>query len=687
MTVAPGATILVVDDSESGRYLKAHMLRRAGYNVLEAASGTEALRLVGQHGPAVVLLDVKLPDINGFDVCRKIKEGKSSTLVLQTSAAFIGKQDRAAGLAGGADSYLIEPFESEELIATVQSLVRLYQAEQELRRNNETLEQRVADRVREIEEINRRLESEVQQRSAAEDILRHTQKLDVLGQLTGGISHDFNNLLTIILGNLETLRRRLESPNLDLARLRSAADNAYLGAQRAAAVTKRLLSFSRRQSLEMKPLDLNAQIGTMTDILQRLLGEGVAIETALADDLWLVHTDFSELENAILNLAVNARDAMKAGGRLTISTENVDFSSAAAAEGARVSPGLYVALSLRDNGSGMSESVLSYAFEPFFTTKDIGHGTGLGLSQVYGFVTQSGGHAQIQSKLGEGTTVTLYLPRYVAGSAAEAPEPPAETASASGRKQTLLVVEDDKDVRAYSTEILQELGYRVLQATNGADAIDLLERRPDIQLLFTDIGLPGGMSGRDLASEALRRRSDLKVLLTTGYARFAGLPEEDSAPSVPLIPKPFSQAALGKKIHEILGADGERPCILVAEDEALIRAGVVDQLDELGFNVEEAKSASEAMTKLQGAARPLAAVIIDVGLPDRKGDELAAEFRTMLADLPIVIMSGYGEGMFRDRFAADSHMAFLGKPYGSAQLAAVLMQLGVAGNPAPRAAH
>jgi CheY-like chemotaxis protein len=341
--------------------------------------------------------------------------------------------------------------------------------------------------------------------------------MEAVGQLTGGVAHDFNNLLQIIVGNLEILQRNLPAESVRLVRAVTAA---MTGAKRAASLTQRLLAFARRQPLDPKPLNVNVLVGGLSDMLQRSLGETVAVETVLAAGLWQVEADPNELESTILNLAVNARDAMPNGGRLTVETTNVHIDHAYAASHVEVTPGQYIAISVSDTGVGMSAATVAQAFEPFFTTKPVGKGTGLGLSQVYGFVKQSGGHVNIYSEIGQGTTVRIYLPRY-SGAETEAAKADDQQMPEGSAEETILVLEDDDDVRAFSAATLRDLGYRVLEAHDGASAIRILERRDRIDLLFTDIVLPGGMTGAQVAAQAVALRPDLKVLYTTGYARNA----------------------------------------------------------------------------------------------------------------------------------------------------------------------
>jgi CheY-like chemotaxis protein len=370
--------------------------------------------------------------------------------------------------------------------------------------------------------------------------------MEAIGQLTGGIAHDFNNLLQVIMGNLEVLQRRDLVENDVAKRLVAAAAR---GAERAATLTQRLLAFARRQPLNPKPLDVNALVAGMSELLHRSLGEGIVIQTVLATGLWRVAVDANQLESALLNLAVNARDAMPSGGRLTIETENAHLDEAhASAQEAKA--GDYVSIAVTDTGTGMSRDVLQKAFEPFFTTKDFGKGSGLGLSQAYGFMRQSGGHVKIDSEVGSGTTVRLYLPR-IADEADAIPAVDAEALPRGSIDRLILVVEDDPEVRAHAVTMLRELGYGVVEAMDGRSALGILEATPDIAMMFTDVGLPG-MNGRELADEARKRRPGLRVLFTTGYARDAIVHTGRLDAGVELLTKPFTYAALSTKVHRML---------------------------------------------------------------------------------------------------------------------------------------
>jgi PAS domain S-box-containing protein len=406
-------------------------------------------------------------------------------------------------------------------------------AEEALQVLNNTLEQRVLD--------------EVHARSKVEEQLRQVQKMEAVGQLTGGIAHDFNNMLAVIMGGLSLLQRKLARGETDVERF---VDGAMDGAQRAATLTQRLLAFSRQQPLSPEPLIINRLVAGMSELLDRTLGEHVKVETVLAAGLWQVKADPAQLENAILNLAVNARDAMPGGGRLTIETLNAFVDDAYAQEYA-IKAGQYVLIAVADTGAGMTPDVIAKAFDPFFTTKGAGKGTGLGLSQVYGFVRQSGGHVKIYSELGVGTSVKIYLPRLYGEAAATEQAKRLATIHRGLRSEVILVVEDDERVRALSVEALRELGYSVVEASSPSHALRMLDEGQQVTLLFTDVVMPD-MSGRQLVDRARSKRPNLKVLYTTGYTRNAIVHNGMLDPGTNLVTKPFSIEELAGKMRKIL---------------------------------------------------------------------------------------------------------------------------------------
>ena len=419
-------------------------------------------------------------------------------------------------------------------------------------RARDVLEIAVARRTAEIVESNKRLTDEVARKEAAEQQVRQMQKLESIGQLTGGIAHDFNNMLAIVIGSLDLAQRRLDDPT---GRVLTYIDNAMDGAKRAAALTAKLLTFSRQQALAPEPIDANTFVKAISELLRRTLGEGVEIETVLAGGLWRTYADAGELENAIVNLAVNARDAMDGRGKLTIETSNTHLDDAYAATHGDVIAGQYVVVCVTDTGGGMPDTVIAKAFDPFFTTKGVGKGTGLGLSQVYGFVKQSGGHVKIYSETGHGTTVKLYLPRWTGADAAVAQPATLAPLPRARAGETILVVEDESAVRLVTVEALRELGYLVVHAGDGAEALTQLGSEQRFDLLFTDIVMPN-MTGRELADRAKAQRPDLPVLYTTGYTRNAVVHNGMLDADVAFLPKPFSIEALAVKVRLVLEGGG-----------------------------------------------------------------------------------------------------------------------------------
>lgn len=535
---------------------------------------------------------------------------------------------------------------------------------------------RAEERLRELNDtLERRVEEEVARRARAEDALRQAQKMEAVGQLTGGIAHDFNNLLTIVVGNIDMGRRALEASGGE-PRVQRALENAQKGAERAASLTQRLLAFSRRQPLAPKPLDVDKLMQGMSDLLNRSLGETVKLEIVTSPGLWRVEADPNQLESALLNLAVNARDAMPQGGTLTIETANARLDDAYAASHAEVAPGQYVVIAVTDTGVGIPKALLEKVFEPFFTTKEVGKGTGLGLSMIYGFVKQSGGHVKIYSELGKGTTFKIYLPRLLSDVSEEQPANLAAGLEGSAEAETILVVEDDDDVRAYTVECLRELGYRVLEAHDGTSALRLLERQGQpVDLLFTDVVMPG-MSGRELADAARERQADLRVLYTSGYTRNAIVHGGRLDEGVEMIAKPFTFEALAQKIRDVLD-QGRTRRVLVVEDEPTVRMLAIEALGASGYAAEEAATAVEALSKVRAAQGRYDMVIIDSGLPDKNGGDLAAELRSLHADMPLLLTSGEHEADLRERFGADRCATVIGKPFSGGRLIEALRSLGL----------
>lgn len=438
------------------------------------------------------------------------------------------------------------------LIATaVLSLATLRQRRTQAEVNdlNASLEMRIDERTRDLQLVNEQLRRAGEDQAKMEEQLRQSQKMEAVGQLTGGIAHDFNNLLTGISGSLELMQNRISQGRYaDVDRYIAAAQGA---SKRAAALTHRLLAFSRRQTLDPKPTDVNRLVAGMEDLIRRTVGPTIHIEFVGAGGLWTILVDPHQLENALLNLCINARDAMPEGGRITIETANKWLDDRGARE-RDLPPGQYLSLCVTDTGTGMTPEVIARVFEPFFTTKPIGQGTGLGLSMIHGFVRQSGGQVRIYSEVGQGTTMCLYMPRHY-GEAEEANVATGLSETVRAKQgMTVLVVDDDPTVRMLVTEVLQELGYTTIEAADGPLGLKVLQSDVRLNLLITDVGLPGGLNGRQVAEAGRIVRPELKVLFITGYAENAVLNNGHLEPGMIILTKPFTVEALGARIREII---------------------------------------------------------------------------------------------------------------------------------------
>ncbi len=405
-----------------------------------------------------------------------------------------------------------------------------------------------ADRQRQLsEELEERVQARTAELQTSEDALRQSQKMEAVGQLTGGLAHDFNNLLTGIIGSLELLQSRVVQGRL--AGIERYGQTALDAAMRAASLTHRLLAFSRRQTLDPKPIDVNALVEGLGELLRRTIGPQVTLRTVLAPGLWLTLLDPNQIENALLNLAINARDAMPEGGLLTIETRNETLDTAAE-DG--LASGQYVALSVGDTGAGMAPETIRRAFDPFFTTKPIGEGTGLGLSMVYGFVQQSGGRVRIASQVGQGTTVRIILPRHCGQPADLADVAPLPAAAGDGQGRTVLVVDDEPSVRMLVSDVLDDLGYTVIEAEDGRGGLEILRSGRRVDLLISDVGLPGGMNGRQMADAGRILRPGLKVLFITGYAETAALGEGHLSGGMQVLTKPFAMGTLAERVGALV---------------------------------------------------------------------------------------------------------------------------------------
>jgi signal transduction histidine kinase len=521
--------IVNVDDQDAPRYIKTRDLQEAGFTVVEARSGAEALRLIEREKPPIVLLDVELPDITGYDVCAYIKKKWPHVMVLMTSSTFTTSFHRTRGLDAGADSYLVQPAEPLELAAAVRALLRIRTAEDSMRALNATLEQRIKDRVADLETANDKLQHEMEQRQRAETALVQSQKMEAIGQLTGGLAHDFNNLLTAVVGNLDLIRMRATDP-----RIVRQANHAFKAAERGSKLTAQLLAFSRTQKLVTAAVDLNALITGMSELVNQTLGAEITVKTELADELPHALADANQLELAILNLSINARDAMPDGGTLTISTQL----DAAGKD--------RVIVCVADTGTGMPPEVVARAFDPFFTTKPPGKGTGLGLSQVYGIVRQLGGDVSIDTAPGKGTRISIAL-RVAHALAEHESAAPADLPRGS---EAILIVDDDPDVRQIMFGVLADVGYQVREAENGEAALNILkDYRPD--LLVLDFGMPGA-NGAEVAASARQRDNNLRILFVSGYSDTSAI--EKAVGKTALLHKPFRPAEFAAAVRSSLDA-------------------------------------------------------------------------------------------------------------------------------------
>ncbi len=541
--------------------------------------------------------------------------------------------------------------------------------------SRDELEELVACRTAQLEEAHRRLIAEMDERRQAEAALRQAQKMEAIGRLTGGVAHDFNNLLQVISGNLQLLERDAAMDENGRRRLQTAIAAVSRGGKLAA----QLLAFARRQPLEPRSVDLSRLVAGMEDLLHRALGETVHTVISAEPGLWPTLVDPAQLENVILNLTVNARDAMAGSGALTIRLENAALDERAAACLPDAVPvGDYVALSVADTGCGMAPEVLERVFEPFFTTKPEGQGTGLGLSMVYGFVRQSGGCVTIDSRVGEGTVVRLLLPR--AAVAADG-APDALSGPVVGGSETILVVEDDPDVRATVVDLLTDLGYRVLKAPDAQTALSLIESGAPIDLLFTDVVMPGPLRSTELARRAQERVPGLAVLFTSGYTDGAIVHEGRLDPGISLLSKPYNREDLARQLRHMLGRrPGAAPVetgdsslrILFVEDDALIRMATTDLLLELGHQVVDVADAESAMTMLE-TEEEWDVLFTDVSLPGQSGIALARHALARRPGLTVIVSSGYG----RDVTALESDdlpLLFLPKPYDLERVEQVLAE-------------
>jgi signal transduction histidine kinase/DNA-binding response OmpR family regulator len=523
--------------------------------------------------------------------------------------------------------------------------------------------------------------SDVTASMRAENAVRQSQKMEAIGHLTGGVAHDFNNLLQVISANLDlavALSETKTNPKLG-----QRLQNAIGAVSRGSRLTGQLLAFARRQALDPRSVDLGRILRDMTDMLRRTLGEQIQVEAVIAGGLWNTLVDPTQVENAVLNLAINARDAMPEGGKLTLEVANAHLDDAYAGQYADVNPGQYVMLAVSDTGHGMTPEILSRVFEPFFSTKPEGKGTGLGLAQAYGFVKQSGGHIKIYSELGEGTTVKLYLPRTRrAQDVLEA----INAQPVEGGCERILVVEDDEGVRAAVVDMLTELGYSVQRAENAEAGLKLMESGAPVDLLFTDVVMPGAIPTREFTRRAQEMFPKLLVLYTSGYTQNAivhnGRLDDDAF----LLSKPYRKDELARKLRSVFAGTARGPVsssagsstalldrnqqrgkVLVVEDVMLIRMATVDMLEQIGFSAVEAGDGAEALTLLQDDPE-IAILLTDLGLPGMNGRQLVEEALRLKPGLKVIIASGYSTEVGAGDRPEDKGLVHLTKPYDLGQL-------------------
>lgn len=686
------ARIIIADDNAD---MRDYMLRLLGerHDCMVVADGEAALEAMREQRPDLVLTDIMMPRLDGFGLLKTIRgDAQLRDLPVIVISARAGEESSVEGLAAGADDYLVKPFSSRELTARVDGALALSRVRNEmrdaLRRDAQSLEVLVAERTAELEAANSALRSEAQEREKIEQVLRQSQKMDAVGKLTGGIAHDFNNLLQVIGGNLQLLTKDVAGSERAEQRLR----NALAGVSRGSKLASQLLAFGRRQPLAPQVVNLGRFIRGLDDLLRRALGDGVEIETVVAGGLWNTLVDTSQVENAILNLAINARDAMNAHGKLTVEAGNASLTDEYALHNGEVQAGQYVMLAVTDTGCGMAPEIIEHVFEPFFTTKPEGQGTGLGLSMVYGFVKQSEGHIKVYSEVGQGTTIRLYLPR---AHAVEDVAVEVDLGPVTGGSETVLVVEDDEEVRATVVDLLLDLGYRVLKARDAQSALAIVESGALIDLLFTDVVMPGPVRSPELARQARVRLPDIAVLFTSGYTDNAIVHGGRLDQGIELLSKPYSRESLARKVRHVLRNQQQRHAasslprlrtpqpnagrarslnVLFVEDDELIRMATVDMLEGLGHVVFEAGDAMEALRLL--AEVPVDVLMTDLGLPGMSGGRLALEACRLKPALKVIYATGADGCNRSESEPAAEAVATLYKPYNVAGLDSALRAAG-----------
>jgi CheY-like chemotaxis protein len=649
--------VLVIDDQELAARLACEMLSAEPDIEVECVyEASEALQRAISFQPGVILIDLCMPTMDGFSVIAQLRgEPRTANIPVILVSAEDAPEKKVRGFTAGANDYLVKWPSRAELVARVRYHAEAYRARterDEAYASLQTSQEQLLQRTHELE--------------LSQAALHQAQKLEAIGQLTGGVAHDFNNVLQIIGGNLQLLLSQgRQFGDADRKRIQLA----MAAVERGANLASQLLAFARQQPLQPVVARLDGVMRNMHQMLRHTLGDDIEIQTEIADGLWNSLVDISQFENVILNLVLNARDAMAGRGRLMLAACNVELDLHYAAAHPEARPGQYIRVTVSDTGCGMSPDLISRAFEPFFTTKLPGEGTGLGLSMAYGFVQQSGGHIALDSTLGEGTVVSVYLPRSMA-----TPELTAATGPvvASGGNERILAVEDDPALRATVMEMLEGLGYRAVQAQDAASALAILESGEVFDLLFTDVMMPGPMRSTELAERARTLLPGIEILFTSGYAENAIVHGGRLDPGVSLLSKPYRREQLATKLRQLL----DRSCsarlagaaaapamqaapkqVLLVEDNADLLDLTLMMLTELGYEAVGVASAEDALALLEKQA--YAVLVTDVTLPNMSGIELAHRVRERYPDMSVVVASGYGHSSELDGIA----VRYLKKPY------------------------
>ena len=656
--------VLVVDDQELAASLACEMLTAEPDIDVECLyEAGQALERARQFQPSVILIDLCMPTMDGFSVIMQLRgDARTANIPIILVSSQDAPEQKVRGFEAGANDYLVKWPARAELVARVRYHAGAYRARTErdcAYASLQTSQEQLLQRTRELE--------------ISQAALHQAQKLEAIGQLTGGVAHDFNNVLQIIGGNLQLLSQSCQSQDIDSKRIKVA----MAAVERGANLASQLLAFARQQPLQPMVVRPDAILRNMHQMVRHTLGDDIEVVTDIADDLWNSMLDPSQFENVILNLVLNARDAMRGRGRLTLAAANVELDSRHAAAHPEARPGQYIRIAVADTGCGMSPELASRVFEPFFTTKLPGEGTGLGLSMAYGFVQQSGGHIVLESTLGVGTTVSVYLPRSLASAQQQEAAPPA--AASAGGSERILAVEDDPALRATVVEMLAGLGYQVVEAQDAASALAILESGASFDLLFSDVMMPGPMRSTELAARARDLSPGIEVLYTSGYAENAIVHGGRLDPGVTLLSKPYRREQLAAKVRQMLdrrGAPGAFPVrapqpaaaprVLLVEDNADLLDLTLMMLEELGHEATGVASAEAALELLESAS--FAVLVTDVTLPKMSGIELVRHVRQRQPLMSIVVASGYGRSSELD----GVDVRYLKKPYQLMDLKAVI---------------